>query len=255
LAPCTAARECIQCVHARAHWDGRDAGGGPAARQACEPTANPQCEEYAERYRPRYRMGSRIVSTLAPARGGLPLRGLRDVMPATSAPGFGSPAAHIRTGTGLTRCPHLHRDWAHPLAHLPQDWALRCHICTGTGPADAHRSSLWSKRCWSDRNRDNAAASSICDASPAPRPTSTAPTVHAACEGRALRCIARVRCIARQPSASFAALPHARCRPPHSSSCGTLSTLHGLLPPAPPRSETALTQRRTAAAPHRRSFR
>jgi hypothetical protein len=53
-----------------------------------------------------------------------------------SAPGLGSPL------------PHLHRDWARPLAtsapglgsprpHLHRDWARPCHICTGTGLAPA----------------------------------------------------------------------------------------------------------------------
>ena len=40
--------------------------------------------------------------------------------PATSALGLGSPL------------PHLRRDWAHPVSHLHQDCAHRCHICIVT---------------------------------------------------------------------------------------------------------------------------
>jgi hypothetical protein len=66
---------------------------------------------------------------------------------ATSAPGLRSPLPHL-----------LHRAWVLPLPHLHQDWARRCHICTGTGLVAAtsapgpgsplpHRHRDWARRC------------------------------------------------------------------------------------------------------------
>ena len=78
--------------------------------------------------------------------------GIRHI-PATSAPGLGSPRPHLHTETGLTPAtsapgpgsplPHLRRDWAHP-RHIcagtgltpeqgsPRDQARHRHICAGT---------------------------------------------------------------------------------------------------------------------------
>ncbi len=85
--------------------------------------------------------------------------------PPTSAPGLCAPTAHICIGTGLTHCPHLHWDWAHPLPAsalglgsptariCTRDWAKllptsasglgapTAHICAGTGLN--HRKMTW----------------------------------------------------------------------------------------------------------------
>ena len=151
---------------------GPGCGGSPTARRAAsrQPIRSARSTPN-ERYRPRYRMGSGIVSALAPARGGLPLRGLRDVMPATSAPGFGSPAAHIRTGTGLTR------------------W----HICPRTGLCAATSAPGPGQRTRTGRACGLSAAGAIGTATTPPPPPSAMQARHRGRPQRRRRCTLHTR--------------------------------------------------------------
>jgi hypothetical protein len=49
---------------------------------------------------------------------------------------------HICAGTRHTSATHLHRDWPHPLPHLPGTGLTPCHICPGLGPPVLHAACL-----------------------------------------------------------------------------------------------------------------